>query len=339
MDHVYERPLVITILTIVMSCIGLIGNFLVCLTILRVKFLQDLTHYLILNLAISDLLTCLMFLTHRVLERADLHQQLDPSIVGASVYMFVYCHLIFSGYLFYSFSYVSVYNLLIITLERYIVIVYPLRYVQFYTKRRACLAIATAWTAGFCNYLIHLVGVQVDTVNTSVNYCTYTHSWAWHFLPFTAGFLLPLAAMILTYARIIKMLKRSAWRQQAVPRHAVELIQARRRVVNLMLIITATFVLLYGATQPSYMITVMMYKDTYETAKDANSLKCFLMYLLTDVPIMLNCVVNPIVYAFKYKKFRKGMREGFCPCLKSAQVSPTRSKISTIKKTNNDSSC
>ncbi|XP_038071980.1 uncharacterized protein LOC119740675 [Patiria miniata] len=312
--------------------IGLLGNLLVCITVVKVKHLHSLTNYLLLNLAVSDLMTCFIYLLTNILKQLGI----PPADASITVWSHVFCRVMYSNYLFFSFSFVSVYNLVIISFERYVAIVYPLRYAEICTKRRVGVAICSAWGVGFLLYLIHFFGIYVDEGNAVSLYCTYGHSWAWHFIPFVFGFLFPLSAMLWAYYQIIKTLKMSA-RRQLLPGHAGELFDARRRVIRLMLLVTGVFVLLFGGTQPIQMIIVFTINDTYETTESAGTYACLLLYLFNEIPAMLTSILNPIIYAFKYKAFRRGMKEGLCPCLRGGLVSPTVSRVDSMAAQNNQS--
>ena len=185
-------------LLLLIATTGFLSNILVCATILKTKFLRDLTHYLILNLAVSDGLCCLMFGLEMFM---DLLQY--PSNDTCEAAQTLYCHLIYGNYLFQSFAYVSAYNLVIISLERYVGIVLPLRYKQICSKGSIWKAILLAWTLGFCAYLVHLISMQYDNLGGQAytDRCKLVHDWQWHFVPFVAGFILPLITMIWAYAR------------------------------------------------------------------------------------------------------------------------------------------
>ena len=299
-------PTWLSILLLLVGTVGFLSNILVCVTILKARFLHDVTHYLILNLAISDGLCCLSF-------GADMFMDLlqYPNNNTGEFAEVLHCRLIYGNYLFQSFAYTSAYNLVIISLERYIGIVTPLKYVRLCTKVNTCMAIIFAWVLGFCAYLVHLIGVQYSNACLVYrhNRCKLVHDWEWHFVPFIAGFVVPLVVMFWAYFQIIKALKQSS-NTQNVSAQVRESLEAKKRVVHLMLIVTVTYIILYIPTQPLYMIIVTIKMNSFEVSP--------LGILLTDVfsklPVLLNSVVNPFIYAFKYKKFRKGVRETMCQC-------------------------
>ena len=146
-------PTWLSSLLLLFAFVGFLSNILVSVTILKSRFLQDVTHYLILNLAVSDSLCCFMFGLDMFLDLLH-YPKTDTSKFARKLY----CRLFYGNYLFQSFAYVSAYNLVIISLERYIGIVHPLRYVQICSKANIRGAVLTAWLLGFCAYMIHLFG-------------------------------------------------------------------------------------------------------------------------------------------------------------------------------------
>ncbi|XP_038072022.1 galanin receptor 2b-like [Patiria miniata] len=305
-------PSWLTVLFLLLALIGFLSNILVIVTIFKSRFLHDVTHYLILNLAVSDGLCCLMFGLEMFMDLLNY-----PNNHTGQIAQVIYCRLIQGNYLFQSFAYISAYNLVIISLERYVGIVKPLRYVQICSKANIGSAIFLSWVLGFCVYTIHIIAVQyLESETEFSDRCQLIHPWQWHFVPFTVGFVAPLVIMIWAYTRIIKALKQSAL-NQVVSAQAAESREATKRVVNLMLIVTITYAVLYIPTQPAYIFLTTTSEENFERT----TLGVILTGVLTKLPVLLNSVANPFIYAFKYKKFRKGMRDLMCRCAKST-ISP-----------------
>ena len=239
----------------------------------------------------------------------------------------LHCHLIYSNYMFQSFAYISAYSLVIISLERYVGIVTPLKYVHICTKRNICLGVFLAWGLGFCTYFLHMIGVHYYVHIR----CKLVHDWRWHFMPFIVGCLIPFLIMFWAYFQIIKALKESL-ANQVVSALVLESQEAKKRVIHLMLIVTITYATLYIPSQPAYMVIVNISLNTFEVS----TLGILLTYLVTKIQVLLNSVVNPLIYAFKYKKFRRAIREILCRCFvnivapnQSLQIGGGQASIST----------
>ena len=296
----------LTYLLLFIAVIGFLSNILVSVTIVKVKLLQDITHYLILNLAISDGLCCFML----GLEMFT-HLLTYPDNGTSEFAQRLYCRLIYGHYMFQSFAYISAYNLVLISFERYISIVTPFRYDSMCTPVKVGLAVFIAWVLGFCMYTIHLIGVRYYPSGEVLwDRCKLEHDWEWHFVPFVLGFILPLLSMIWSYTHIIKALKQSTEDQQHGSLQAQESREATKRVVHLMLIVSVTYAILYIPTQPAYMVIVTINTGYFEFSV----LGLLLTDLTSKLPVLLNSSVNPFIYAFKYKKFRKAVRQIVCRC-------------------------
>ncbi len=309
-------PSWLSIVLLLAATIGFLSNILVCVTILKANCLHDVTHYLILNLAISDGLCCVVFIIDSLMDLLEYpHTDTDKFAE------MLHCHLIYGNYLFQSFAYISAYSLVIISLERYVGIVTPLKYVRVCTKRNICLGVFLAWGLGFCTYLLHMIGVRYSKVGDVYAHvrCKLVHDWQWHFVPFIVGFLAPLLIMFWAYFQIYKALKEGL-ANQAVPAQVRESQEAKKRVIHLMLLVTITYVTLYIPSQPAYMVIVTVDLNTFEVSP----LGILLTDLVTKLPVLLNSVVNPLIYAFKYKKFRRAIRETICRYLVNT-VAPNES--------------
>ncbi|XP_038072012.1 prolactin-releasing peptide receptor-like [Patiria miniata] len=319
-------PSWLSVLLLLIAVVGFLSNVLVIVNIFKSRFLHDVTHYLILNLAVSDGLCCFIFGLEMFMDLLNY-----PNNRTGGIAEILYCRLINGNYVFQSFAFISAYNLVIISLERYIGIVKPLRYVQICNKAHTWLAIFLSWVLGSCVYLLHLIGVQYLESETEFNIrCRNKHPWQWHFLSFTVGFVAPLLIMIWAYSRIIKALKQSAL-NQAVSAQAAETREATKRVVHLMLIVTITYAVLYVPTQPVYIIIVSVNQQDFEQLP----LGILLTDILTKLPVLLNSIANPFIYAFKYKKFRKGMRDLMCRCAKNT-ISPNEDVMMQVDTANSN---
>ncbi|XP_038071991.1 galanin receptor 2a-like [Patiria miniata] len=293
----------LSVLLVLFALVGLLSNIVVIVTIFKSRFLHDVTHYLILNLAVSDGLCCFMFGLEMFMDLLNY-----PNNRTGPIAEILYCRLVHGNYLFQSFAYVSAYNLVTISLERYVGIVKPLRYVKVCHKSNIRCAVCLAWMLGFCAYTVHLFGLIYDPSEaTFAKRCRLFHDWQWHFVPFVGGFVIPLLTMMWAYSRIVKALKESALRQQ-VSHQARATQEATKRVVHMMLLVTVAYVILYIPTQPAYMIIVSIKLGHFELTP----LGILLTDLISKLPVLLNSFINPFIYAFKYKKFRKGLREILC---------------------------
>ena len=116
--------IVIPIIFGCISLIGSVGNGLVVLIILKHKQLRTTTNILILNLALADL--CFIIFS------------VPFTAVGYSLTVWpfgqIWCKI--SQYMIYLCAYGSVYTLVLMTIDRFLAIVYPLQSIPIRTGRR-----------------------------------------------------------------------------------------------------------------------------------------------------------------------------------------------------------
>lgn len=147
--------LIFLVLISLLQCIiGFIGNLISLIIIIFTKRLNQVpSNLLILNLGVSDLLTCVVFLPFHVynLFQASLDETLR-------FYYHALC-------LFHVFSNGNA--ILVITIDRFIAVSYPLRYESFVTKRRTFQAIFMSWIMPVSFSLAFFTSLQKDSPESS----------------------------------------------------------------------------------------------------------------------------------------------------------------------------
>ena len=121
---------------------GVLGNVVVIVYNLFLNPIKNATCYFVLNLAISDLLVCGIYFPTYITECVrilvgtatgqDIVCQISLTVTGVSLAL-------------------SVMNLMMLTVDRYISITRPLKYPNIVTTQRTCIALALVWSAGFLN--------------------------------------------------------------------------------------------------------------------------------------------------------------------------------------------
>ncbi len=117
------------------------------------------------------------------------------------------------------------------------------------------------------------------------------------------------------YYRIQATLKRSAQQlqQQNVQGAALELLQARQNVISMLRIVMGALVVLWTP-----LILWLMLSSLSQDKKlcgMCGSKTRQVITLLFSAIYNINSVINPIIYVFKYKKFRQGLQDMLCCCV------------------------
>ncbi|XP_038052490.1 histamine H2 receptor-like [Patiria miniata] len=297
--------------------IGVLGNLLVCYVILRVKFLHNMTNYLLVNLAVADMLLCLAVFFSSLTAVPDcIFIDYVPASFGGKM---LFCRLVASGFLTWALSYVSAYNLCVVTLERYVAILHPLHYARKLTATRMKILIALMWVTSFVFSVPVLFSIEPsDDPDRACSASKHSHwSLSVQFtktFAFLTAYLLPLTLMSLAYYKIQVTLKRQAkaLNLQHARAAAYDLVIARRRLVSMLTIVLGALIILWT---PGYIHVLLCLGTADESqlsfcgttsSKYVASMSAFAFYF--------NSVINPIIYEFKYKKFKQGLKAAVCCC-------------------------
>jgi hypothetical protein len=116
--------------------IGTIGNILVILTVVTVKQMHNTTNALILHLAIANLTFVLMCIPHTIYVYV-VHSYYFPRLL---------CKL--TNTLMYLSAYVSIYILVLMSIDRFLGVVFAVKSTKYRTERNAHIAVIVVWLIG-----------------------------------------------------------------------------------------------------------------------------------------------------------------------------------------------
>ena len=125
--------------------IGVFGNVTVIIHTIFSNKEKTATSYLIGNLALADLLVCLTFYPIWIIEFVQIMLNIDND-------QDLFCK--FSRSTVRAFTFASIATLLVITVDRYLYIVKPLRYPHIVTHRRVFLAVLGIWITVCCLFSV-----------------------------------------------------------------------------------------------------------------------------------------------------------------------------------------
>ncbi|XP_072397022.1 D(1A) dopamine receptor-like [Diabrotica undecimpunctata] len=252
----------------------ILGNSLTLSAILMSKKLSSLiANYFVFSLAVSDLMVGVSIPYHMLFYTVD-----DFGKVK------IRCLLRFVLTSFACSS--SICNLLFIAMDRYLAIVYPLHYARFMVKKFAYVLISIGWAAAFSAAFVPLIwnewidGVTCEVVNV------FPHNYMQFIL--LPMFSLIWTTMILLYTRICQ----EASGQQKKIR--VTGFKHQTKSFQVTLIILGCFTICW---LPYFVIVI--YIRTTRNTEAATLYEVFFNLAMT------NSCMNPLIYAWKNKNFRK----------------------------------
>ncbi|XP_033113791.1 bombesin receptor subtype-3-like [Anneissia japonica] len=287
----------VIVLEVVLGVIGTVGNSVICAVIIRVKSMHSLTNYLILSLAIADLLSSILLIVN-VFPVEAAYLDVPDSAILAELFCRFYNNLFF----FWVCLTASVFNLVCVTIERFFALVFPLYYERHFTSGKVWVMIAGTWVVSFIQ---EFAAPFVNSYDSDIHQCTYgfpdTASQRLNgVLIFLISYLIPLIFMIYSYNRILQNLKIDAGKQSPMnAAQAMTLLNARKRVISVLLIVLGAFCVLWTPNQVVYLF------QNFDIELVAVS---SVWYKVFRLMAQSNSVVNSFIYGYKYKKFRKAVR-------------------------------
>ncbi len=147
-------------LKLIISIGGIIGNLLVCILIQQVKT-QEIK-FLIVSQTVIDLFTSIVMLCDVCYH--DLRQFYSPPI-GQPVAGYLYCSFWKGQILLFGLFAASTYNLVAISIERYIAVFHPFWYRIHFTKMKTYLLGIIAWTVAPVGQMVFgFIGHRYDHI-------------------------------------------------------------------------------------------------------------------------------------------------------------------------------
>ncbi|XP_057892416.1 thyrotropin-releasing hormone receptor-like [Melospiza georgiana] len=338
---------VVTILLVLLICgVGIAGNAMVVLVVLRTKHMVTPTNCYLVSLAVADLIVLLAAGLPNISE-----------VVASWVYGYAGCLCI--TYLQYLGINISAWSIAAFTVERYIAICHAIKAQLLCTVSRARRIIASLWlfTSLYCLMWFFLVDTtQVTFSDGAQVICGYRVSrnlyMPIYFLDFAVFYVIPLGLATVLYgliARILFVSPLPGTPQQQQQQHSslgsVHLgsslrlscrgtrgaLSSRRQVTKMLAVVVALFAVLWLPYRTLVVVNSFVdppYLNTW-----------FLLFC--RLCIYLNSAINPIIYNLMSQKFRAAFRKLYKCQEKSAEHPAPRTTpvyYSAVKDCSHDSS-
>ncbi|XP_063158023.1 CX3C chemokine receptor 1-like [Candoia aspera] len=269
--------------------IGLVGNFLVLLTILKARYQKSITDIFFLNLAISDLLfvISLPFWASYIIHGWTLGN--------------IACQIVSS---FYSVGlFAGIFFITIISIDRYLAIVWATRIIKARTVTYGYLTSVSIWTLAVFFASPHFVFIQKSESNCTSLYPEHLKK-IWLVFKYIEiniiGLLLPLCIISFCYLQIIRTLL-------SCKNHH------KKKAMKVILLVVIVFFLFWTPYHISLFLQMLQYFDFF---KDCSSLRLLDYAIQVTEPLAFShCCLNPIIYVFAGEKFRKQLSHLALRCI------------------------
>ncbi|KAI8130589.1 hypothetical protein FF38_12734 [Lucilia cuprina] len=281
----------------VIALTGFFGNILVILVVCLNKQMHSTTNLLIVNLAVADLLFVIFCIPFTA---ADY-------VADSWPFGDLWCRTV--QYLIVVAAFTSIYTLVLMSIDRFLAVVHPIRSRMLRTEKITKICIAAIWT------IILLVCLPVafthGVVKTDDDDPDFPEFEVCQFIPndflglqtyqiifFTSSYLLPLMVISGLYMRMITRL----WRQGSGVRMSVESQRGRKRVTRLVVVVVIAFASLWLPVQ-----LILLLKALYIYHADTKF--TVILQVVAQTLAYASSCINPVLYAFLSDNFRKAFHK------------------------------
>ena len=279
-------------LLIFIGLLAILGNLLLVFLVISKQELRENINYFVLSLAAVDLLTALL-----IMPLQSYHSAVEVTTEDAL------CVIINMLAVMAALS--SVLSLLFVTVDRYLVISRPFRYVTLVTGRRVLGAILFVWLYGTGVSLLIMIPDELaaeppmGTRNvTSCNMASLVGLPYGYFL--LCNFFIPIPVMLFMYAHIFFIARRHVKAIHDVRRASCmnpelpqpSLMKQEIRIAGVLFVITAYSLVSWTAT--IVILSVMRHAPEYE----------FELTIAYKIVFYANAAINPFLYIFHHKTLR-----------------------------------
>ena len=301
-----EQPSITTLAAVctlaIIALLGTIANLSVLKAILSIKR-KKVYEYFILNLAVTDVGTCVVSIPLDIVEQ----------LMGRFPYGAALCHVI---YPFQSvLLYVSTMTLFLMSVERYRLIVTPMK--RAIGINNGFLIIAGIWILSFLVVLPFSFALKLTETTCSEQWHNYSAK-VFTLAVFIFLYLGPLSFMTFSYARMIYVLRKEIKalkkrkRRKSISKELIDTrLHRNAKIVRVFVFVMAAFVL---CMLPTHAIWLWHDFDERISSSDFGKLVTF-----SNILVYWNSALDPLILGFIMVDFRaeiKHCRKSFCCCLK-----------------------
>ena len=304
-EHFYkgEKIIMCFILTM-LSLSGTVGNLMTCLIFIQNKALRTRTNYLVVSLAVAD-----------VLQSLNIIFMITSLLSGGWLFGQTVCQL--SGWANLSFIITSIVSIALIGVNRYFKVVKTTSK-NIFTKKSTIIMIVCSWICPGLYALGPVFGWASYHYQPGKLMCAFQFSDSTSFTLITMSLavLFPFSTITFTTYKIIQHVKQNNKKvaNSQIPMQ-LQLRRKRENRISAMLISVILCFVIFYAPVSTLNLVQLGYGSDYSLPYSADA--------WTVIIAMFNHANNPFIYCILNKKFRKGFK-GVCSKEKRREIQMTR---------------
>ena len=323
-------------LDIVYYCIGILGiignTFVVVIMMMSRRLRRRSANLIITNQSVIDGTACVFLIAIAA----------DKSAVRNEIM----CDLWFTKMPLWSLLVTSTYNLILLTLDRYLAIAWPLRHRVSFSSRKVIIFLLLPWIFGTTFNVAYIIPTTVYVTRNDSNgpgYCDKFTKWPSDDFQFgfavvivLVQYIIPISLQIAFYSLIVYNIRKRLRGSPTSGRSNLEALvchgtpvvwsRAQRNSVKTAFIVSLCFVLCWTVDQFFFCKYFLTGAENYNDN--------FFEYTL--VIVTANCSVNPVIYCLQYESFRQEATKMLCKrVLSDTQLAKNDEEKPWLQKTKN----
>ena len=277
--------------------VGLPANAIIIAATLLKKLYKDATHILLLSLAVSDFLLCLL-----VLPVITVTGFVGEYILGDSDY--VRCQVCQMGVLVTALTCISIFTLCFLSVDRFIYIKFPLRYSRYVTVPRVTISIISVWILSIVVSLLPFMGFGKIRYYYSLSVCmasfTGRSTDSYYILLVVLVTLLPMTTIIVTniwiacivrkqIAEVYNLRRTMDSQERGTHNSSMQERIKKQKQLTLVRVFGAILVANFMAWSPLVAVTILM------QVVDNDKLSGLWQYMIAQICIYSHVVFHPLI--------------------------------------------
>lgn len=295
----------------IVALLGITGNSLVINVVRQNRHMRTITNIMLVNLAVSDILSLIWSLPKRYFDVIDKHPSGEQ---GKWL-----CKFVAASNMAGITLAVSVYTLSLLAVERYHSLVRPFKPPRIH-ENNVVYALTATWVAASGAQIPAFVGTTFNEVTCSCESPWTNNDTARSMrdavvVIITLNVFLPIIVISFCYALIINALhfNNATSARTFDPRD----LQSKKKIVKLLIAVTVMF---YACFLPFGLYMMILASNYADKLSDDEKIALSNGFEAVKLLMYLSSCLNPILYAFQSSNYRNGFKMSI-PCLFRNRVS------------------